>query len=139
MYLTQNDIELRVDYGQLVHLTNDDPDATSIDTEKIDTIIHYTNSLIDDSLRGRYELPLSISSPSLNEIAISIAIYKLYELRNRTKMPESLVQSYENALSMLKEYRDGKKLLEYDGEVRPRYHIVNNREQIFKREILDYL
>lgn len=121
MYIERQDIDNVVDEKTLIQLTNDDPRAVECYEPKIVSIIDYVNELINDNLRGRYNLPLSIIPSTIKEIAKSIAKYKLYELRDKNS--DKNIKSFEIAMQNLKDYRDGKILIE---DYSPTQPISNN-------------
>lgn len=138
MYCTNADILSRVTNADLVQLTNDVPTATTIDTPKLSGIVTLANSIVDSYLRGRYELPLAITDINLTDIACSLAIYKIYELRFRNSMSESIQKSWEQAIARLKDYQSGITLLDTGTvESRPGYIKINSRTQKFTQDIFD--
>lgn len=134
------DISARMTYDELVQFTNDSENATSPDESKLNSIIGLANSIVDSYLRGRYELPLAITDANLTDIACSLAIFKINELRYRNQMPESIQRSWDQAISRLKDYQSGKMILDVGtAESRPSYIRKNSRTQKFSREILDMM
>lgn len=117
MYIERQDIDNIIDVKTLIQLTNDDSKATETFEPKIISVIDYVNELINDNLRGRYNLPLNIIPITLKENAKIIAKYKLYELRDKNN--DKTQKSYEVAMQLLKDYRDGKIILEEYSNVQP--------------------
>ena len=111
-YFTKAQLKGRIDNQTLILLTNDNPAADEIDEAKLDEIISDAYSIMDSALRGRYALPLSITDGDLKDIGITIARYKLYELRQAVSMPESLVTSWSQAMQRLRQYQTGERILD---------------------------
>lgn len=140
MYCDRDDILNRITYADLVQLTNDEPTAKLIDEDKLSGIISLANTIVDSYLRGRYDLPLAIADEDLTDIACSLAIFKIYELRYRNLMPDSIQRSWEQAISRLKDYQSGKKKLD-TGTIasRPSYIRTNSRTQKFTSDLLEMM
>ncbi len=77
--------------------------------------ISTADSIINDHLRPRYSLPLESVPDSLESIASEIVRYKLVQRRQEVVNDEDR-RVYEDALSMLKGYRDGKNTLEFPAQ-----------------------
>ncbi len=138
MYCSRADILNRVTYSDLVQLTNDEPTATLIDEEKLSGNISLANTIVDSYLRGRYDLPLAIEDEDLTDIACSLAIFKLYELRMRNSIPDSIQRSWDQAIARLKDYQSGKKKLNTGTTAsRPGYIRTNSRTQKFTSDLFD--
>jgi phage gp36-like protein len=104
-YIERTDINTLIIPQDLINLTNDDSYSDKPDESKISEILIYVNSLIDDSLRGRYSLPFDNVPPVIKGIAKQIARYKLYELR--LGVTDSMRADLSTNLSLLKEYSVG--------------------------------
>ena len=132
MYINREDINNIIDEKTLIQLTNDDAKATETFEPKIISVIEYVNNFIDDSLRGSYNLPLSSIPNTLIEAGKQIAKYKLFELRDKNN--ERTEKSYNNAISIISQYRDGKILLEEYNPTQPILSSVvkiNSRTKVF--------
>ncbi|MCL5990704.1 MAG: DUF1320 domain-containing protein [Bacteroidetes bacterium] len=116
-YFTKDQLKSRIDNATLILLTNDDPAGTTIDENKLDEIISTAYSIIDSALRGRYALPLTITDGDLKDIGITIARYKLYELRQAVSMPESLIAGWSQAMQRLRQYQTGERVLDVGNAV----------------------
>lgn len=135
--LERTDIDSTIDNKLLIQLTNDDSKAIEPDEERISKIISIANDTIDDALRGQYPLPLQQKSSVLTDIGNEIAIYNIYKIRNRNKLPDDIKTNYQNALSMLDDYSKGRKTLDIiTSVIKPVSIRVNSRSQKFTQEIL---
>ncbi len=130
-YCTIEDIETQTSTPTLIQLTSDDGQE-AVDRVVAQEAILYSSTLIDGYLRGRYSLPLDISScsPALNGVsgsdfvsplqplpasrfpllrilAIDLSIHRLYSRRMRNEMPEVIEKNYEHAISTLKDIQKG--------------------------------
>ncbi|MBX3045133.1 MAG: DUF1320 family protein [Ignavibacteriae bacterium] len=115
---------------RLIELVNEGGGSNVPDEERLQRICDYVNNLIDDSLRGKYSLPLNPVPVTLKEIAFQIAKYKLYELRNAVN--DNIFKSYEMNMKLLKEYSEGRGRILNSGDDRsnnPFYIKINRRER----------
>ena len=109
MYLTREDIAAAVGKVELVQLSNDDGYGSAPDWEIIDRAIAYACELADGYLTGRYRLPLEPAPSILRPLCTDIARHWLHSRRiNAAEFPKPLQLSYENALKVLANIRDGK-------------------------------
>lgn len=106
MYCTLEDIKKQVQEATLVEITDDNL-SNEINTEVIDEIILYSQTLIDGYLRGRYTLPLPLAPEIIKNIAVDLSIYRLYSRRFHTDMPESIKDKYKNATKLLEQIQKG--------------------------------
>ncbi|WP_102226919.1 gp436 family protein [Acidimangrovimonas sediminis] len=103
-YATQQDLIDRFGTRMLVALTDRGETATgAIDTDVVARALSDTDAVIDGYLAGRYTLPLSVTSPVIEDIAMSIAIWKLH-----LSAPDDKVKAdYDQALRSLREISVG--------------------------------
>jgi len=128
MYIQPENIIQNFEMTRLIELVNENGGSNVPDEEKLQRICDYVNNLIDDSLRGKYSLPLNPIPETLKEIAFQIAKYKLYELRNAVN--DSIYKSYEMNMKLLKEYSEGRGRILNSGDDRsnnPFYIKINRR------------
>ena len=132
-YVLRADVLGKMDLKELILLTNNDPNANSVDYTKVDAILTFINSLVDDALRGHYTLPLEASvAVVINEIALNLTIYKINELRKRNQMPDGMKDLWKSNLDLLKDYQEGRKTLNVGtAESRPSFIKINERTKIF--------
>lgn len=138
-YFTKEQLKSRIDNQTLIRLTNDSPTATTINETKLEEIISTSCAIIDSALRGRYTLPLSITDEDLADIGIEIARYKLYQLRQAVSMSESLIASYNQAMSRLRKYQTGESILDVGNaeDAHPAFIKVVTKEKKFTKELLE--
>ena len=91
----------------LIWLSNDNPQATVHDIDVINQIIGDAEDLVDDTLRGRYTLPLLNVPTSVGRITLYIARHDLYARRPENAVPADVVRTYNAALKTLEAIRDG--------------------------------
>ncbi|KWT77361.1 Mu-like prophage protein gp36 [Candidatus Magnetominusculus xianensis] len=65
-------------------------------------------------MRGRYAVPLSPTPGLIRGISVDITVFKLYERRFVTEIPESIQRRYDNAIRQLREIRSGTISLDID-------------------------
>ena len=103
MYCSYADIENVLGKDDLIRLTNDV-------SEDVNTQIAIASELIDNSLRGRYTLPLSNTYQSLNSICVEIVVYNLLSRRNL--ITDNTKYRYEAAKSQLNALKNGTAFLD---------------------------
>ena len=106
-YCTAEDIEIQIGKESLIQLTNDNCEQNTIDTVVCEEAILYSSTLIDGSLRGRYNLPLNTHFPLLRVVAMDLSIYRLYSRRIMTEIPEVVCDAYKNAIKTLENLQKG--------------------------------
>jgi len=107
MYCALEDVKELCQDSDLVQLTNDDPEAKAINTAKVDSAMSSASEVVDGYLRGRYKLPLPITSKLLKKLAVDLTIYELYRRRFSGEMPETVKESQKTALKMLEQIQKG--------------------------------
>lgn len=131
-----SDIESSIDVKTLTMLTNDNPQATEPDWDRISKLIDLSNNLIDDALRNQYPVPLKNKHSVLAGIGSEICIYNIYLIRNRHKVTEDIKNNYQNALRLLDDYSKGKKVLSGELSESPSAIKVNQRTKVFSSDVL---
>lgn len=139
MYCTKDDlINGKISEKQLINLTNDIPTGTSIDDSVLNSVIEEQSSVIDDYLRGRYQLPLKSTHKILQLVCSWLTIYSLY-LRRGT-VPESVKYQYEDSIRQLNNLQNGRIILDENntsGEKRRSRIIVSNRDSVYTKVSMD--
>lgn len=86
-----------------------------VEEDRFEAVSAEADSLINGYLRARYKLPLSSTPTLIRTVAVDICAYRLYSRRSQ-KIPDHIVNNYNNAISTLKEIQKGNILLEVAGE-----------------------
>ncbi len=111
-YCTQSDIEHAIPPQTLIHLSQDDPYATSPDWGRIDLGVTAQEDLIDGYLRGHYPLPISPVPTILRDIATQMVRYWLYSRRPEgNELPDVVKDGYRMAIRQLESMRAGRVIL----------------------------
>lgn len=92
----------------VVQLSNDEPTATEPDLKVLETAVKVANERIDAALRSRYTLPLADVPTLINQHALTLARYWLYARRPETKMPDTVKETYQQAVKELEQIATGK-------------------------------
>lgn len=108
MYVTPSELMTAFSHRALVQLSNDEPTATEPNLEVLETAIRLVGERIDAALRSRYILPLSEVPTLLSQHALTLARYWLYARRPETKMPETVKETYTQAVKELEQIANGK-------------------------------
>lgn len=88
-YATLDQLTDRFGSEMLISLTDRAPVPTGeIDTDVVDRALAGTDAEIDGFLRPRYVLPLAEVPPLIEELALTIAIYKLHRYAPDPKIDE---------------------------------------------------
>ncbi|MDQ7799559.1 MAG: DUF1320 domain-containing protein [Candidatus Edwardsbacteria bacterium] len=106
-YCTLDDIKKVAPETDLIQLTDDD-NLGIIKTTITDAAIEDADDFIDTYLRGRYTLPLSETPKIIAKLSVDLALYYIYERRFKTKMPEGIIGSYNNAIKLLGQIQQGR-------------------------------
>lgn len=144
MYCTDTDIYEQVPGSDLLVLTND-VDPETIDDAVIVDKIQQATALINGYIRNKVKLPLFSVPLSLKTIAIDITIFLLYQRRIPSPVPESIRQSYIDAVKLLGDIQTGKFNLGIeesggDSSVPTKTTILTNKEasdRIFNKDYLN--
>lgn len=103
-------------YGEVVlrdATDRGDVASGSIDATAVARAIKSADALIDAALAVRYALPLATTPDLVNELSMTIALYKLHT----SVAPEKVRKDYDDALAQLKQISAGTlKVADSDGE-----------------------
>lgn len=104
-YASQQDMVL--EFGDReVKLLTDRNNQGSIDTSVLQGALDYADDLIDAHLRSVVNTPLATPVPGeILNIALDLARYRLYD---RGETPQVVKDRNDQALRLLRDYRDGK-------------------------------
>ncbi len=109
MYLTIDKLKREVSEKTLVQLSNDDYQATAINVDVVSAAIAYACELIDGYLRSRYVLPLDKPHTILTQLAIDIALYRLYKRRPEgDDIPSAVIDANKAAIKTLEAIQSDK-------------------------------
>lgn len=137
MYCDLSDIQKYKDPVIYVQITNDE-NGDEVDQGIIDEIIDKASNIINSYIGCRYQLPLEETPKIIRNIAIDLTVKFLYDRRLGEK-DEIIEASYENAIALLKDIRDGKLFipeLDTTQEKLVGGYVVNHNQRIFKDKIL---
>src|ERR1017187_456150 len=104
-YATDSDLGARLTQQKLIDLT-DFENTGSVDSDRAQAALDFASGLIDSYCGGRYSLPLN-PSDQIVDACVSIAVYKLYEGRQRV-IPEKVKDSRTDAMKFLMDVSGGK-------------------------------
>lgn len=121
MYCVLADIENRLPKQDLINLCNDVADD-------VNEQIAVASEFIDNSLRGRYTLPLSNNYKQLNSICIEIVVFNLKARRNL--ITDNIKYRYDTAISQLNALKNGTSVLNEPSNTQKGKMIVINRDSI---------
>lgn len=108
MYITAEKLIAAFSRTTLIQLSNDDSRATDIALPVVDTAIQTASERIDAALRSRYVLPLTVTPTLISQHCLALARYWLYARRPEMKMPETVKETYQQALKELEQIAAGK-------------------------------
>lgn len=97
----------RVTEADLVQLTNDDVDATTVDTAVYEAERDRAESEIDAFIGARYRLPLETTPAVIKRLSMDLTVHGLYERRFREGVPEGIAETAKSARRMLDRLADG--------------------------------
>ncbi|WP_040977421.1 gp436 family protein [Necropsobacter massiliensis] len=108
MYVTIDELTTAFARKTLVQLSNDEPAAMEPNLTVLETAIKVAEERIDAALRSRYTLPLTQVPTLISQHALTLARYWLYARRPETKMPETVKETYTQAVKELEQIANGK-------------------------------
>jgi phage gp36-like protein len=135
-YCTINDIVARIPENVLKQLTQVDVRSNEINDNVVVPAISDSTALINSKLCRRYILPLS-DSGILVRLSVDIAIYYIYRNRFDNKVPEEIKSTYDDAIKLLDDIRDGRESLPGAVEVPTRSFIVKTNKRAEDRVFTD--
>lgn len=120
-YCTQNGITpgdimpVRISESQLLQLATEDDTVDVVDQSVIEDAIEAADAEIDSYCAVKYSVPFSTVPKRIKNLSADIATYNLFKKRSATVgMPESIRDSYEDAIAFLKDVSAGKASLGID-------------------------
>lgn len=105
-YCILDDLKSAAPETDLIQLT-DDAGTGTINLAIVSEVITYAGDLIDGYLRSRYTLPLNPVPSLIKDIAVDLALYKLYKRRFNLSAPDGISESFKNSMKTLKEIPAG--------------------------------
>lgn len=108
MYITADTLQTAFSKQILIQLSNDDSRATDIDNEVLQRAISVATERIDSALRGRYRLPLADVPQLIQHHALYLARHWLYARRPESKMPDTVKETYAQAVKELEQIASGR-------------------------------
>lgn len=108
-YCSLQDIERAMTRDSLIQLSNDDPQATTVDADVLERAQVQADELIDAALRTNYQLPLEAVPTPVSEIAVNLVRHWLWARRPQGgEVPKIITDTYKASLQLLDRIRDGK-------------------------------
>ena len=122
-YSTINSVSKKVDQAFFIQFLNDENrqneeidlmDVDDVIVVRFNQIADEVADEVDNSLRGRYKLPLSKISSTIQSISDERVIYNVKKRRLRDAMPESEQKIYNDSTKMLQQIQRGELTLDVD-------------------------
>jgi len=122
-YSTINSVSKKVDQAFFIQFLNDENrqneeidlmDVDDVIVVRFNQIADEVADEVDNSLRGRYKLPLSKISSTIQSISDDRVIYNVKKRRLRDAMPESEQKIYNDSTKMLQQIQRGELTLDVD-------------------------
>lgn len=138
-YCTLDDIKSRLGEQTVIQLT-DDSGTGAIHAGHVVDAIRDADDLIDSYLRGRYQVPLPSSPPSILRLSVDLAAFYLYSRRPQG-MPEDVGVRYKAAITTLVALQQGKAVLDFTqaGDPGPRTYRIKAEDPMFPSDLLDQM
>jgi phage gp36-like protein len=106
-YAQVSDMVARYPNRDLVQLTNENPQATTVNTEFVTIVLSDASAEIDSYISTRFELPMSDPPAVLLPWCCRIAMYLLQQLRPIHDLQDAR-DRYRDIIKQLEQVRDGK-------------------------------
>lgn len=127
----------------LIQLTDDTDAQTAVNQTNIDGAIAWAGEIIDGYLRGRVPLPLDPVPQFIGDLAVDLALARLYGRRFNVEVPKSIQDKHDNAVKVLKEIQAGRLTLGVGEHNQPQpIGIKTNKtsdDRKFSRDVLDMM
>jgi len=108
-YCSLTDLQWAIPSQTLIWLSNDDPNATTLNENVVTEAVLQAEEYVDVYLRGRYRLPLVPTPSVVKDITVNLARHWLYTRRPEgADLPDAVTRTYKSALTMLEAIRDAK-------------------------------
>lgn len=104
MYCTIEDLGKVLSQETLKRLT--DENAAQIKEDRLERAVDYAQTMIDAHLAGSYDLPVEANA-LLNDIAVNMAVYRLYLNCCGDETPDYVQEAYVNGIELLKKLQNG--------------------------------
>jgi len=105
-YCTRADIEAELTEAELIQLTDDMVPPVRVNSAVVTKAIADAGALIDGFL-GRYQLPLTVVPVLVRNLAVDIAVYRLFVRRKKRGVPEAVKDAYADAMKRLEKIQTG--------------------------------
>jgi len=106
-YSVQADIEARLGVKSVIGLSNDTPNATTVDAALIVKLIARADGIIDAQVKQVYAVPLSPVAEVIKGISVDLTCFFLLQRRySGTDIPSDWQQTYKDAIQILKDIAD---------------------------------
>jgi phage gp36-like protein len=105
-YCQVSDLQMVAVAQDLIDLTDDDNTGV-MNSTIITQYISDASELIDDYLRGRYDLPFTVAPGLLMRICRNIVLFNLYSRRIRLNPPEAITEQNKQAFRLLDKIQNG--------------------------------
>lgn len=108
-YCSIGDLMISMPERTLIELSNDNPEATHMNTAIVQRAINSASELVDGYLRGRYTVPLDVTPTIIKDLVIDIARHWLYARRPEGyDFPEAVTRTYKTAIQTLESIQAGR-------------------------------
>lgn len=138
-YCASDDIAASISLVKTVQLT-DDEGLKVINSARVNAAIAAADEIINGYMRGRYTVPLSPAPGLICGISVDITVFKLYERRFATEMPDSIQKRYDNAIKLLREIQAGTVVLDIQMPASEVGHYVGNKaasDRLWTKDVLN--
>jgi phage gp36-like protein len=96
-----------VSEAQLVQLTNDDDDATTVDATRYEACRAEADAEVDGYIGARYALPLATNPIIIKRLSTDITVFRLFRRRFQSGVPPQVQSDYERACKLLADIAKG--------------------------------
>lgn len=139
MYITLDDLTMRLPMERIIALTDDDG-VGLVSQPVVDHVIDVASSEIDGYVGTRYRVPLETPHPIIRKICQDLAIYYLHLRLDR--VTDDVKYAYDNAVRLLRDISRGVVTLGVEPEPEASGHlriIVSAPVRVFGPEELDLM
>lgn len=103
-YSTLTDLQNRIADAELIALTNDTVNATTINTSLVSAQIERADTIIDNYISQVYSVPLDIANAAnVVQLSADLTAYFIWQRRPlEVKMPDEIEKNYKTAMEVIK-------------------------------------
>lgn len=107
-YCVLADIQAEIPQVQLIQLTDDTVPPVAVNQPVVDKAIADASDIINAYVGERYQVPITIVPALVKNMAVDLAVYRLFLRRKKQNLPEAAQKAYDNTMRLLRDVQAGR-------------------------------